>query len=66
MTYWQGALQIVGPTQQGAFSRVSTDDEIKNFLAEQKSKREEILGAGARARNTAQFNVVPPVLEVSK
>ncbi len=46
--------------------KVSTDEEIKKFLAEQKVKRDEILSAGARARNVQQFNVVPPVLEVSK
>jgi len=62
-SYWQAAAGIVGSTGQGQMHRVSTDDEIRDYLAEQQRKREEILGAAARLKGVAQFNVVPPVNE---
>src|SRR5689334_14099527 len=45
---------------------VATDEQIKKYLADEQRKREEILGAAARNRGVASFNVVPPVMEVSK
>jgi hypothetical protein len=62
MPYYRGAEGIVGPTRQGAFSRVSTDDEIREFLKAEALKRDQIQGSVARQRGVAQFTI-PPVNE---
>ena len=62
MPYWQAASQIIGPTRQGPFFRVSTDSEIQIFLREEAEKRQMIQSGFSQRKGIAQFTV-PPVYE---